>query len=122
MLQGGVIDEALAVPFPCAGSLRRSPGAGTITQTLGALGGKAIDPLAEGRGGKRERLGDGWQAGPFHDFTDRLSAPEDPGLFRLFHHRISSWEGVIGKVQCEGPHERALSYKALHCCVSASTK
>jgi hypothetical protein len=30
------------------------------------------------------------QTGPFDDFTDCLSATEDPGLFRLFQHRIQS--------------------------------
>jgi hypothetical protein len=49
----------------------------------------------------------------FDDVTDRLSAPEDPGLFGLFHERVSGGQGVIGKGQCEGPYERALSYKVL---------
>ena len=111
MLQGVLIDEAIEVLFQCAGHFGRATGAGTIEQPLGALVGKAIDPLAEGGIGQRERIGDGLQAGAFNDFTDRLSATEDPGLFRLFQHRISSWEGVIGKVELEGPHGRALSYK-----------
>src|SRR6266571_5731905 len=109
LLQRVLIDEAIEVLFQFAGHLGWSTGAGTIEQALGALVGKAIDPLAEGRVGKREWSGDGLQARTFDDFTDRLSATEDPGLFRLFQHRIYSWEGVIGKVQCEGPHERALS-------------
>ena len=65
---------------------------------LGALVSKAIDPLAEGGIGKRERIGDGLQAGPFDDFTDCLSTTEDPSFFRLFQHRIQRGEGVIGKV------------------------
>ena len=113
MLQGVLIDQTIEVLFQLARHFGRSTGAGTIEQALGALVGKAIDPLAEGGIGKCERLGDGLQTGPFDDFTDCLSATEDPGLFRLFQHRLSSWEGVIGKVQCEGPHERALAYKVL---------
>ena len=113
MVQRVLIDEAIEVLFQCACHFGRSTGAGTIAQALGALVGKAIDPLAEGGIGKRERIGDGLQAGPFDDFTDRLSATEDPRLFRLFQHRISCWEGVLGKVELEGPHERALSYKVL---------
>ena len=113
ILQGVLINETIEVSFQFTGHFGRSPGAGTIAQALGALVGKAIDPLAEGGIGQRERIGDGVQAGPFDDFTDRLSATEDPRLFRLFQHRISCWEGVLGKVELEGPHERALSYKVL---------
>ena len=88
MLHGVLIDEAIEMLFQFTSHFRWSTGAGTIEQALGALVGKAIDPLAEGGIGKRERIGDGLQAGPFDDFTDRLSATEDPGLFRLFQHRI----------------------------------
>ena len=84
-------------------------GTGTIAQALGALIGKAMDPLAEGGRGQRERIGDGVQAGAFDDFTNRLSATEDPGLFRLFQPRIQRGEGVLGKVELKGPHGRALS-------------
>jgi len=113
MLQRVLIDEAIEVLFQCACHFGRSTGAGTIAQALGALVGKAIDPLAEGGIGQRERIGDGLQALPFDDFTDCLSATEDSGLFRLFQYRIQRWESVIGKVELEGPHERALSYKVL---------
>ena len=88
MLEGVLINEAIEVLFEGTGHFRGATGAGTIEQALGALVGKAIDPLVEGRVGKRERIGDGLQASTFDDFTDRLSAPEDPGLFRLFQHRI----------------------------------
>jgi hypothetical protein len=114
MLQGVLIDKAIKVLFQRACHFGWPTGAGTIEQALGALVGKAIDPLAEGGIGTCERLGDGVQTGPFDDFTDRWSATEDPGLFCLFQHRIQSGEGVIGKVELEGPHGRALSYKVLH--------
>jgi len=113
MLQRVLIDEAIEVLFQCACHFGRSTGAGTIAQALGALVGKAIDPLAEGGIGKRERIGDGLQAGAFDDFADRLSTTEDPSLSRLFQHRIQSWEGVIGKVELKSSHGRALSYKVL---------
>jgi len=113
MLQGVLVDEAIEVLFQRTGDFGRSPGAGAIPQPPRALGGKAMDPLAEGGIGQRERIGDGVQAGAFDDCTDRLSATEDPGLFRLFQHRIQRWEGVLGKVELKGPHERALSYKVL---------
>jgi hypothetical protein len=88
MVQGVLIDEAIEMLFQCTRHCGRSTGTGTIAQALGALLGKAMDPRAEGGRGQRERLGDGWQAGAFDDFTNRLSATEDPGLFRLFQHRI----------------------------------
>ena len=114
MLQGVLINETIEVSFQCTGHCGRSPGAGTIEQALGALVGKAIDPLAESGIGKRERIGDGLQALPFDDFTDGLSAMEDPGFFRLFQDRIQRWESVIGKVELEGSHRKALSHKVLH--------
>src|SRR2546428_11307059 len=63
MLQRVLLDEAIEVRFQFAGHLGWSTGAGTIEQALGALVGKAIDPLAAGRVGERERIGDGLQAG-----------------------------------------------------------
>ncbi len=111
ILQGVLINETIEVSFQFTGHFGRSPGAGTIEQALGALVGKAIDPLAEGGIGKRERIGDGVQALPFDDFTDCLSATEDSGLFRLFQYRIQRWESVIGKVELEGSPRKALSYK-----------
>jgi hypothetical protein len=50
--------------------------------------GKAMDPFAEGGIGKREGVGDRLQVSTFDDFTDRLGAAEDPGLFRLLQHGI----------------------------------
>ena len=113
MLQRVLIDEAIEVLCQCAGHCGRATGAGTIAQPLGALVGKAIDPLAEGGIGQRERIGDGLQALPFDDFTDCLSATEDSGLFRLFQYRIQRGESVIGKVELEGSHRKALSHKVL---------
>ena len=113
VLQGVLIDEAIEMLFQFTSHFGRSTGTGTIEQASGALIGKAMDPFAEGGIGQRERIGDGLQAGAFDDFTDRLSTTEDPGLFRLFQHRIQRWEGVLGKVELQGPHGRALSYKVL---------
>ena len=104
-----LLDEALEGLFQGACPCGRSTGAGPIAQALGAWVGKAIDPLAEGGSGKRERLGDGLQAGPLDDFADRLSATEAPSLSRLLQHRIPSWEGVSGQVERKGAHGRALA-------------
>ena len=118
MLEGVLSNQTIEVSFPCTGYFGRSPGAGTIEQTLGALVGKTIDLLAEGGIGERQRVRDGLQALAFDDFTDRLGTPEDPGLFRLFQHRIQRWESVIGKVELEGSHRQALSYKVLQKCTN----
>ena len=83
VLQGVLIDEAIEMVFQCAGDFGRSTGARAIHQPLRALVGKAMDPLAQGGIGQRERIGDGLQAGAFDDFTDRLRATEDPGFFGL---------------------------------------
>jgi len=83
MLQGVLIDKAIEVLFQLAGHLGWSTGARAIDQPLRALAGKAMDPLAQGGIGQRERIGDGLQAGAFDDFTDRLRATEDPGFFGL---------------------------------------
>jgi hypothetical protein len=109
VLQGVLIDEAIEVLFQRARDFGRSTGARAIHQTRRALGSKAMDPRAEGGRGQLQRVGDGLQTLTFDDVTDRLSAPEDPGLFGLFHERVSGGQGVIGNVQCEGPQERALS-------------
>src|SRR5437667_10292749 len=94
MLQGVLLNETIEMSFQCTGHFGRSPGAGTIEQTLGALVGKTVDPLAEGGIGECKRVRDGLQALTFDDFTDRLGTPENPGLVRLFQHRIQSWESV----------------------------
>ena len=61
MLEGVLIDEAIEVLFQRAGDFGRSTGARAIHETLRALVGKAMDPLAQGRIGKvracRRRFG-----------------------------------------------------------------
>jgi hypothetical protein len=83
VLQGGLIDEAIAGLCPCARDLRRSPGAGALHQTLRAVAGKAVAPLAQGRIGKVQRVGARLEALPGDDGTHGLGPAEDPGLFRL---------------------------------------
>ena len=56
MLQGVLIDEAIEMLFQCTRHFGWSTGTGTIAQALGALIGKAMDPLAEGGIGQRERI------------------------------------------------------------------
>jgi hypothetical protein len=49
MLEGVCIDEAIEVLFQRAGDFGRATGARAIHETLRALVGKAVDPLAQRR-------------------------------------------------------------------------
>ena len=88
MLEGVLIDQAIAVLFQRARDFGRSTGARAIHQTLGALVGKAIDPFPQGGVRKLERVGDGLEAVPFDDFAYGLGTPEHPGLLGLFQERV----------------------------------
>jgi hypothetical protein len=88
MLQGVLLDEAIEVLFQGTGDFGRSTGARAVEEARSPFMGKAMDPFAEGGIGKREGVGDRLQVGAFDDFTDRLGAPEDTGLFRLLQHGI----------------------------------
>jgi len=50
---------------------------------------------------------------PLDDVADRLGATEDPGLLRLLQKGIEGGKGVIGKVECKGPHRGSLQEKLL---------
>ena len=88
MLEGVLIDEAIEVLFQLTGDFGRSTGARAIHQTLNALVGKAIDPFAQGRIGKVERVGDGLEALPFDDLAHGLGTAEDARFFGLFNEGI----------------------------------
>jgi hypothetical protein len=40
----------------------------------------------------------------FDDIASRLGTAEDARFFGLFSEGVEGGEGIIGKVQCEGPH------------------
>ena len=104
VLQGVLIDEVIEIAFQFARDFGRSPRAWAIHQTLCAVAGKAVDPLAEGGIGKGEGVRDGLQALPCDDLTHDLGTAEDTGFPGLFDEGISGRERVIGQVQLEGPH------------------
>jgi len=83
-----LIDQAIEVLFQLARDFGRSPGARAIYQTLRAVAGKAVDPFAQGRIGKVQRVGDGLEALASDDGTHGLGTAEDPHLFRLFQEGI----------------------------------
>ncbi len=51
-----------------------------VCEALHSLVGKAMDPFAQRRIGKMERVGDRLEALPCHDIADSLGATEDMGL------------------------------------------
>jgi hypothetical protein len=113
MLEGVLVNETVEVFFQRARDLTRSPGARAIYESLRAVAGKAMDPLAQGRIGKLERVGDGLQALPFDDLAHGLGTAEDAGFSGLPDEGIYGRERVSGKVQFEGPHIRVSSNKLL---------
>jgi hypothetical protein len=88
MLQGVLINEAIEVLFQRAGDFGRSTRARAINETLCAVVGKAIDPLAEGGIGKGEGVRDGLQALAFDDLAHGLGTAEDAGFLGLFQEGV----------------------------------
>ena len=88
MLEGVCIDEAIEVLCQRAGDFGRATGARAIHETLRALVGKAVDPLAQRRIGKVQCVGDRLEALAFDDLAHGLCPTEDPGFFRLFEQGL----------------------------------
>jgi hypothetical protein len=83
-----LIDQTIEVLFQLARDFGRATGARAIHETLRALVGKAVDPLAQGRIGKVQRVGDRLEALAFDDVAHRLGTAEDACLFCLFQEGI----------------------------------
>ena len=88
MLEGGLVDEAIAMRCELAGHLGWSTGAWSIPQALRSLTGAALSPCAAGRIGTVEQRGDSIAVVARDDRTDRLRAAKDPGFFRLLEPRV----------------------------------
>jgi hypothetical protein len=88
VLQGVLINQAIEVLFQRARDFGRSPGARAVHQAWHPLIGKAVDPFAEGRIGKLERVGDGLEPLAFDDLAHGLGTAKDTSLFRLFQEGI----------------------------------
>ena len=111
MLDRVVVDESIEVLRQHTGHCGRATRAGAIGETLDPVVGQAMDPLAQRGVGKVERGGDGVEAMPLDDVTDRLGATEDTGLLRLLQEGSEGRKGVLGKVEFEGPHSGGLQEK-----------
>jgi hypothetical protein len=88
VLQGVLIDEMIEVPFQLACDFGGAPGAWAVDETLRTLMRKTIDPLAQGRIGKLERVGDGLQTLPFDDVAHSLGTAEDAGVFGVLYEGV----------------------------------
>ena len=113
MVQGVLIDQAIEMLFQLAGHFGRSTRARAIHEALRTLIRKAMDPCAPGRIRQLERVRDVLHALAFDDIAYSLGTAEDACLFGLFQERLSGGQGVIGKVQFEGPHAGGLHNKVL---------
>jgi len=88
VLERVVVDKAIEVVRQRTGHCGGATRAGTIREALHPRVGKAMDPFAQCRIGKMERVRDRLEAVPFDDFADGLGTPEHPGLFGLFQERV----------------------------------
>jgi len=113
VLERVVVDEAIEVMCQRVGDFGWATRAGAIPQALDALVGETMDPLAQRSIGKVQRVGDGLEAVAFDDVAYGLGTPEHAGLLGLFQKRISSGQGMIGKVEFEGLHRGGLQEKLL---------
>ena len=104
LLEGGWVDEPIAVGYQRAGHCGWATGAGTVPQALAPLGGAALAPLAQRGIGTVPRVGHGVEAVSLDDVTHRLGPAEDPGLLRLLQAVLQGGEGVIREVELKGPH------------------
>jgi hypothetical protein len=116
VLQRVLGDEAIEVCRHCSGDFRGATGAGAIDQALHPLGGEAMDPLAQRRIGKVQRVRDGLEAVPGDDLADGLGAPEHAGLLGLLEAGLQGGKGLIGKVEFESPHRGGLQDKRRQLC------
>jgi hypothetical protein len=104
-----LINEAVEMLFECAGHFARTTGARAIPQALGSLSGKALDPLSQGRIGKVEGLGSGFNVMALDHGTDGLRPAKDPGLLGLFEHGLEGRQGMSGKLAFEGAYHFLLA-------------
>ena len=86
--------------FEFAGHFGRPTGARAIAQALCSLMGKALHPLSQGRIGKVEGSGDGFDVVARNHLTDGLRAAKDTPLLVCLRS-VSGRHRLIGKVAME---------------------
>jgi hypothetical protein len=116
MVQRVLVDKTIEVLRQRTGHFGRATGSGAIGEPLDPLMGKAMDPFTQRRIGKVECVRDRLEAATLDDGAHGLSPPEHTGLLGLFQEAIYSGQGLLGKVEFEGPHKgisRKKYYKKL---------
>jgi hypothetical protein len=110
VLEGVLVDKPIEVVCQRTGHFGWATGAGAIHQALDPLVGEAMDPFAQCRIGKVQRVGHRLEATPLDDVAHGLGTAENAGLLGLLEEGIQGGESLIGKVEFEGPH-RGVSKK-----------
>jgi hypothetical protein len=86
VLQGLLIDEAIAVLLQLARDCGRSTGARALSQARGTLLRKALHPFTPGRIRQVEGAGDGGEMVTRDHRMDGLGTAKDPHLLGLLEH------------------------------------
>jgi hypothetical protein len=113
VLERVLVDELIKMVCQLTGHCGWATGAGAIHQALDSLVGEAMDPLAQRRIGKVQRVGHRLETVPLDDLAHGLGTAEDTGFLGLLEEGIQSGESLIGKVEFEGPHRSGLQEKLL---------
>jgi hypothetical protein len=113
VLERVLVDEPIKVMCQRTGHFGWATGAGAIHQAVDPLVGEAMDPLAQRRIGKVQRVGDRLETVPLDDLAHGLGTAEEARFLRLLEEGIQGRECLIGKVEFEGPHRRGLQEKLL---------
>jgi hypothetical protein len=119
VLERVLVDKTLEVVHQGAGHCGWATGAGAVSEALDPVGGKAMEPLAQGGIGKVEGVGDGLEARTFDDLAHGLGTTEDTRFLRLFEKGLSGGERLIRKGEFAGPHRGGLQEKVLQKCAMA---
>jgi hypothetical protein len=88
VLQGVLIDQTVEIGFEFTRHLRGSAAAGSIHEATCAFVSKALHPFPQGRIGKVEGSGDGFDGLSRRHFTHRLSAAKDTSFLGLLHECV----------------------------------
>jgi hypothetical protein len=113
VLERVVVDQTIEVVHYRSGHFWRSTGTRAIREALDPVLSEAMDPFAQRRIRKVERVRDRLEALACDNGTHGLGTPEHTSLLRLFQEGIYGGEGLVGTVEFESPHSFPLLKKRL---------
>jgi hypothetical protein len=113
VLERVLVDEPIKMVCQLTGHFGWATGAGAISQALDPLVGEAMDPLAQRRIGKVQRVGYRLETVPLDDLAHGLRTAEDARFLGLLEEGIQGGECLLGKVEFEGPHKGVSRKKLL---------